>query len=72
MKLPSEGRRRRGEAGWLLLLVIPFVALLLPFYLKAAPSLGGFPYFYWYQFLWLIISAGITWVVYLATRRTGA
>jgi hypothetical protein len=32
----------------------------------------GLPFFYWYQLLWVIVSAVITAVVYLATRRIAA
>jgi hypothetical protein len=53
-----------------LLLLVPFVALLWPpFYASDQPELGGIPFFYWYQFLWLIISAVLTAVVYLVTRE---
>jgi hypothetical protein len=53
---------------WYLLLLLPFVALLWPpFYAKTEPKLGGFPFFYWYQFLWVLLGAAITAVVYLAT-----
>ncbi|HTW85419.1 MAG TPA: DUF3311 domain-containing protein [Candidatus Sulfotelmatobacter sp.] len=54
---------------WYFLLLIPFIALLAPVYLTATPALWGFPFFYWYQFLWLVLSAGLTWIVYLATRE---
>jgi hypothetical protein len=37
-------------------------------YAKVAPSLGGVPFFYWYQFLWIIIGAALTIVVYYAER----
>jgi Protein of unknown function (DUF3311) len=60
---------RRGVGPWHLLLVAPFVAVLwVPFYDSLEPRLGGVPYFYWYQFLWIGISALLTAVVYLATR----
>jgi hypothetical protein len=53
-----------------LLLVIPFVGVLwVPFYDRIEPKLGGVPYFYWYQFLWVVIGAGITAVVYFVTER---
>ena len=56
--------------GWYLLLLIPFIATLwVPFYASADPALLGIPYFYWYQFLWVLISAVITAVVYFATRE---
>lgn len=55
---------------WQLLLLIPFVGTLwVPFYDSAEPRLGGVPYFYWYQFLWIGIGAGITALVYFATRE---
>jgi hypothetical protein len=54
---------------WVLLLV-PFIGLLwVPFYNFTEPSLFGFPFFYWYQFAWVIGAAIITAIVYRATRR---
>ena len=48
-----------------LLLLIPFIALLwLPFYNAKDPILWGFPYFYWYMFLWVPIASTITYIVY--------
>ena len=52
------------------LLVVPFVATLVPpFYARREPSLLGFPFFYWYQILWIVLSAVLVWFVYLATRE---
>jgi len=60
------GRRR----VWYLLLALPYVGLLWPpWYVRTEPALWGFPFFYWYQFLWVPISAVMTGVAYLATRR---
>ena len=65
----KSGSERSGR-GWYLLLLIPFVATLwVPFYASAEPAIAGVPYFYWYQFLWVPISAIITAVVYFATRE---
>ena len=36
---------------------------------KARPALFGFPFFYWYQFLWIAISATLTVLVYLVERE---
>ncbi len=56
--------------GWYLLLIVPFVGTLwVPFYNALEPRLGGVPYFYWYQFLWIGIGALLTAVVYFATRE---
>ena len=58
------------RAWWQLLLVIPFIGVLwVPFYDSVEPRLGGVPYFYWYQFLWVGIGAVLTAVVYFVTER---
>jgi hypothetical protein len=62
-------RKRRKADAWHALLGAPFVGLLwVPFYNRRDPELAGFPYFYWYQFAWIGISAALTAVVYFATR----
>jgi uncharacterized protein DUF3311 len=66
----SGSERTPRRWGWYLLLIIPFIATLwVPFYNSLEPTFAGIPYFYWYQFLWVFISAVITAVVYFATRR---
>lgn len=60
--------KRSGWSWWYLLFILQFVAVLWPpFYNKAEPSWIGLPFFYWYQLLWVIISALITAFVYLIT-----
>ena len=55
---------------WYWLLVIPFAATLIPpLYARRAPELFGFPFFYWYQILWIVLSALIVFFVY--TRQRG-
>lgn len=54
---------------WYWLLILPFVGLLFPgLYARTSPELLGFPFFYWYQFAWVIASALITGFVYVRTR----
>lgn len=54
---------------WLVLLLIPFIALLWPaFYSSYDPSFEGIPFFYWYQFLWVVIGSAVTAVVYFLIR----
>jgi hypothetical protein len=56
---------REGSDWWLLLLLIPFIALLYPpFYAHPTPKLGSIPFFIWYQFGWVILSSLITGLVY--------
>jgi Protein of unknown function (DUF3311) len=59
----------RGSRAWYLLLLPPFIGLLwVPFYAKATPKLFGFPFFYWYQFAWVIGTALLTWIVFRKVR----
>jgi hypothetical protein len=63
-------RRPRPSLAWYVPLLAPFVGTLwVPFYDSAEPRAFGVPYFYWYQFLWIVISAAITAVVYFGTRE---
>lgn len=56
-------------SGWYVLLLLPFIGVLwVPFYTSVQPDLAGVPFFYWYQFLWVVISAVLTAVVYFRTR----
>ncbi len=58
---------RRNRRWILLLLIIPFIALLWPpFYNYRTPTLFDIPFFYWFQLLWIIITAIITAIVYFA------
>ena len=41
-----------------ILLVAIIVPLLVPTYDQKEPRLFGFPFFYWYQLLWVFICAG--------------
>ena len=35
-------------------------------YNRLTPELFGFPFYYWYQLLWVIISAAIAGIIYKA------
>ena len=59
----------RAAKRWLWLLVIPWIAMIwVPSYNKIDPQVLGFPFFYWYQLLWVLISAVITAIVYFKTK----
>ncbi len=61
----ASGAGKKGLRWLYVLLIIPFIATLwIPFYAGTEPSLAGIPYFYWYQFLWVIITAILTAIVY--------
>ena len=47
-----------------------FVCLLyVPSYNKGDPALFGFPFFYWYQLLWVPITVLLIWFVYRMTHH---
>jgi membrane protein implicated in regulation of membrane protease activity len=47
------------------LLAIPVVALLwVSTYARETPRLWGFPFFFWYQFLWVFLCAGLTFAAH--------
>ena len=73
--MAKESRSERGPSkhktwsAWYLLLLAPFVGVLwVPFYNAIEPSWAGIPFFYWYQFLWVLISSVLTLIVYFATK----
>lgn len=54
-----------------LLLLLPFLAYLYPaWYDRIEPRLFGFPFFYWYQLLWVLLtSLAIGAVIWLRRGR---
>ncbi len=71
--VPADTPRHRPRPRWaLILLLIPFVALLYPpFYAMLSPRFAGIPFFIWYQFLWIIVGVVVTGVVYALDRIDG-
>ena len=66
----SVMERRRPSRWWYALLLLPLAGLLFPpLYARSDPELAGIPFFYWYQFAWVIVAAVLTLVVYLVTRQ---
>ena len=56
---------RRTSRWWLLPLILPYAGLLFPqIYARQSPVFFGFPFFYWYQFLWVILTSAILGMVY--------
>jgi Na+/melibiose symporter-like transporter len=55
---------------WYALLALPLIGLLYPpVYARRDPQLAGIPFFYAYQFAWVVVAVLLTLVVYLKTRR---
>jgi Protein of unknown function (DUF3311) len=66
---PTPATSVRAPRRWYWLLLLPFLALLYPpLYAHDTPRIFGVPFFYWYQVVWLVITAGITTLVYRRSR----
>jgi hypothetical protein len=62
--------RKPGGVVTAILLLIPYLGLLcVPFYNKREPELLGFPFFYWYQLLWIPITVVLLWLAYRRVRH---
>ena len=65
----QAGQRRRRWPVVLLFMAVPVIAVLVPeIYNRNAPAIGGMPFFYWWQLLWIAGIAICMWIVYLMTR----
>jgi hypothetical protein len=55
----------------ILFLVVFASALAVPFYNRVAPALFGFPFFYWYQMLVVLVSSALIFIVFKLDDRAG-
>ena len=63
---------RTDRSPWNWLLFIPIVVpLLTVLYNADAPTLFGFPRFYWLQLAFIVLGVGTTTLVYQMTKRPG-
>lgn len=74
--MPSGPPRQQSHAHpalrwsyWNLLLLVPLLMLITPVYNRVEPRVLGFPFFYWYQFLWVPIGVICVAIVYRQTRH---
>ena len=79
MSQHSPAPARRPSTGlWALIIVILLPAVVLPLWVplydKTDPTLFGFPFFFWFQFLLIIVVTSLTgfcyWLSLLAERKT--
>jgi len=68
--------RRRNPAAMVVVTILLVVAiagtLVVPIYARSTPKLGDFPFFYWYQLIWVPVVAILAWVSYLLLRTKPA
>ncbi|HMM94081.1 DUF3311 domain-containing protein [Phycicoccus sp.] len=61
--VPPANKGLLAVAG--VLLLVPVVALLwVGSYSRVDPKLGPFPFFFWYQFLWVFLCSAMTYSAY--------
>lgn len=53
---------------WNLLLLLPVLMLITPWFNKDHPRLFGLPFFYWYQLAFVLVGVACVAIVYTATR----
>jgi hypothetical protein len=55
-------------SGWNLLLLVPCLMLVTPWFNLTEPRLGGMPFFYWSQIAWVAVGVVCVAVVFARTR----
>ena len=63
---------RKPKTRWTaILLLLPYLGLCFPaLYSRATPAVLGFPFFYWYQFAWVVLTSLLLFVYYRSVKRT--
>ena len=65
--MPAPQPSRFKRTVWYVLLFIPFfVAIWVPLFNRVEPSFYGIPFFYWFQFVWIVVAAIVTGLAYLS------
>ncbi|MBO0848180.1 MAG: DUF3311 domain-containing protein [Pseudonocardia sp.] len=67
MPSPRTGSGLRWNA-WNLLLLVPFLMLVTPWFNSNEPRLAGMPFFYWIQFAFVPVGVICVAIVYRMTR----
>jgi hypothetical protein len=69
----SPPRRSVPTAGLIVAGVLVTAAIVVPLlvntYASDSPRLWGFPFFFWYQLLWVFIASACTYGAYLIVER---
>ena len=66
----AEKRKRKGFRPLYLLLLLPYIAMMwVPFYNRIEPEIGGVPFFYWYQLVWIVLGAAVMLPLYFSEER---
>jgi hypothetical protein len=63
---------RKSPATWTAVTILLTLAILgtlwIPLYARSAPKLGPFPFFYWFQLIWVPMTAVLCRICYWLLR----
>jgi membrane protein implicated in regulation of membrane protease activity len=75
--MAHQNPRSRHPLTWAaltILILAPIVGVLwVPFYARTTPVVADFPFFYWYQLMWVpivAITSGLAYVLIRVTARS--
>jgi Protein of unknown function (DUF3311) len=66
--MPSEPKTGLRWSNWNLLLILPLLMLITPWFNTDEPRLFGLPFFYWYQFAFVPLGVLCVGLVYMKTK----
>ncbi len=74
MPLPVPAHQRRlptaTAVAVAVLLAVPILAIVIvPLYAHDGPRVAGWPFFYWFQLVWVPLSGAFTYTAYVLVRR---
>jgi Protein of unknown function (DUF3311) len=71
--MAHSGPPQRRTGAWVLITVLVLISILgtliVPIYARSTPAIGAFPFFYWYQLLWVPFVAILMAVCYMLSTR---
>jgi hypothetical protein len=71
--MAHSGPAPRRTGTWVLITVLVLISILgtliVPIYARSSPYIGAFPFFYWYQLLWVPFVAVLMAICYLISTR---
>jgi len=70
--MTQYARSRKSPATWTAVTILLAIAVLgtlwIPLYARSAPKFGPIPFFYWFQLIWVPLTALLCWICYLLLR----
>jgi hypothetical protein len=67
--MPSDHKTGLRWSNWNLLLILPLLMLITPWFNTDEPRLFGLPFFYWFQFAFVPLGVLCVGIVYIKTKE---